>query len=178
MRQLRFVLVATINSRILALMYRWRQPMQSKFRLFGSVAVLAFLIGCAVPGPAPSQPAPLVGAWLVTSARASGVGKNMLTFSSDGTFFRSGDTHPTLSGGHGAWKQLNAQEFEATYIAFRFDEARKWVGSTKTMLRIKLGSSPDEFTGTAKAVNRDLDDKPIGGGESKLEGRRIVVDSQ
>ena len=101
----------------------------------------------------------------------------MLTFSSDGTFFRSGDTHPLLSGGHGAWKQLGPGEFEATYVAFRFDENRKWVGSTKTSLRLKLGESGDGFTGTAKSVNRDLDDKPLGGGDSRLEGRRIVVES-
>jgi hypothetical protein len=119
----------------------------------------------------------LVGAWLVTSARDSGVGRNMLTFSSDGTFFRSGDTHPTVSGGHGAWKQLSSQEFEATYIAFRFDDSRKWVGSTKTMLRITLGTSPNQFTGTAKASVRDLDDKQLSVGESKLDGRRIQVDS-
>ena len=137
----------------------------------------ALLVGCAGSGrPVPSQANALVGAWLVTSARSTGVGKNMLTFSSDGTFFRSGDTHPTLSGGHGAWKQVSPQEFEATYIAFRFDDNRKWVGSTKTMLRIKLGASPNEFTGTAKAAVRDLEDKELGVGESKLEGRRILAE--
>jgi hypothetical protein len=138
---------------------------------------LAMLAGCASQSPVAPQATPLVGAWLVTSVRGSGVGKNMLTFSSNGTFFRSGDTHPSLSGGHGAWKQLGPAEFDATYIAFRFDESRKWIGSTKTTLRIKLGDSPNEFTGTARAVNRDLDDKPLGGGESRLEGRRIVVES-
>lgn len=44
----------------------------------------------------------LIGAWIVTASRPAGVGKNLLTFSSDGTFFRSGDTHPLLSGGHGS----------------------------------------------------------------------------
>jgi len=146
-------------------------------RLFVSAVAAALLVGCASPGPVPDRANALVGAWLVTSARANGVGMNMLTFSSDGTFFRSGDTHPTLSGGHGAWKQVSPQEFEATYIAFRFDDNRKWVGSTKTMLRITLGASPNEFTGTAKASVRDLEDKQLGIGESKLVGRRIQVDS-
>jgi len=48
----------------------------------------------------------LIGAWIVTASRPAGVGKNLLTFSSDGTFFRSGDTHPVLSGAHGAWKRV------------------------------------------------------------------------
>jgi len=64
----------------------------------------------------------LVGAWIVTASRPRGIGKNMLTFSSDGTFFRSGDTHPVVSGAHGAWKRVNDNEYHATYIAFRFDQ--------------------------------------------------------
>jgi hypothetical protein len=151
--------------------------MHRHFTMALPVATLLLFAGCTTLPPTPIPSSPIVGAWLVTSARERGVGKNLLTFSSDGTFFRSGDTHPTLSGGHGAWKQLGPGEFEATYIAFRFDENRKWVGSTKTTLRIKLGESPNHFTGSARAVNRDLDDKPLGGGQSKLGGSRIVVDS-
>ena len=56
--------------------------------------------------PAFTSKPTLVGAWEVTASRARGVGKNLLTFSSDGTFFRSGDTHPVLSGAHGAWKVI------------------------------------------------------------------------
>lgn len=152
--------------------------MQTRSSVLALIVAVALVAGCAVPGQVVSSTSPLIGAWLVTSERGRGVGKNMLTFSSDRTFFRSGDTHPTLSGGHGAWKQLSPQEFEATYIAFRFDDDRKWVGSTKTTLRIKLGESPDEFIGTAKSLTRDLEDKTLRSGESKLQGKRIQVDSQ
>jgi hypothetical protein len=152
--------------------------MQTRSLALAAVLAVALLAGCAVPGQVASPPSPLIGAWLVTSERGRGVGKNLLTFSSDGTFFRSGDTHPILSGGHGAWKQLTPYEFEATYIAFRFDENRNWVGSTKTTLRVKLGDSPNEFIGAAKSVTRDLDDKALRVGESKLVGRRIQVESQ
>ena len=152
--------------------------MQSRPPLLVATFALALSAGCASPSLTGAQSSPLVGAWLVTSARSGGVGKNMLTFSSDGTFFRSGDTHPNLSGGHGAWKQVGAGEFDATYVAFRFGENREWIGSTKTTLRITLGDSPNEFKGTARAVTRDLDDKPLRVGGSKLEGSRIVVDSQ
>jgi hypothetical protein len=151
---------------------------QTRSPILAVVLAASLVAGCAVHGGVVSPTSPLIGAWLVTSERGRGVGKNLLTFSSDRTFFRSGDTHPTLSGGHGAWKQLAPQEFEATYIAFRFDEDRKWVGSTKTTLRIKLGESADEFTGTAKSLTRDLDDKTLRSGESNLHGRRISVDPQ
>jgi hypothetical protein len=98
----------------------------------------------------------LVGAWIVTASRPGGVGKNMLTFSSDGTFFRSGDTHPVLSGAHGAWRRVGDKEFDATYIAFRFDQSGKWIGSTKTRIHIVAGPGDNDFTGVAKVSTRDL----------------------
>src|SRR2546427_13221789 len=108
--------------------------------------------GCASPGSTVTRQDAaleasrgLVGAWIVTASRPAGVGKNLLTFSSDGTFFRSGDTHPVLSGAHGAWKRVGDREFDATYIAFRFDENRKWIGSTKKRIHIIPGPGDNEF---------------------------------
>jgi len=108
----------------------------------------------------------LVGAWIVTASRPGGVGKNLLTFSSDGTFFRSGDTHPVLSGAHGTWKRVGDKEFHATYIAFRFDQSGKWIGSTKTRIHIIAGPGD----------NRDLQDNEVGTSETRLQGNRIQVE--
>lgn len=118
----------------------------------------------------------LVGAWIVTASRPGGVGKNLLTFSSDGTFFRSGDTHPVLSGAHGAWKRVGDNEFDATYIAFRFDQSGKWIGSNKTRIHIVPGPGDNEFKGVAKVSTRDLQDKEVGASEVRLEGKRIQVE--
>jgi hypothetical protein len=118
----------------------------------------------------------LIGAWIVTASRPAGVGKNLLTFSSDGTFFRSGDTHPVLSGAHGSWKRIGDMEFDATYIAFRFDQTGKWIGSTKTRIHIIPGPGGNEFTGVAKVSTLDLQDKEIGTSEVRLEGKRIQVE--
>jgi hypothetical protein len=131
--------------------------------------------GCASLGPIRESNEGLVGAWIVTASRPAGVGKNLLTFSSDGTFFRSGDTHPVLSGGHGAWKPAG-KEFDATYIAFRFDRSGKWIGSTKTRIHIVPGPGADEFTGVAKVSTRDLQDNETGISETRLEGKRIQVE--
>ena len=104
-----------------------------KFRsVLLSLLTPVLVAGCASPGSTGETSRGLVGAWIVTASRPAGVGKNLLTFSSDGTFFRSGDTHPVLSGAHGAWKRVGDREFDATYIAFRFDQNGKWIGSTKT----------------------------------------------
>lgn len=99
----------------------------------------------------------------------------LLTFTSDGTFFRSGDTHPTLSVAHGVWVPVGEREFDATYIALRFDENRAHIGSQNTRIRITLGSDPDEFTGLAKVSTLGLDGSVQATSETQLRGKRITV---
>jgi hypothetical protein len=142
-----------------------------------------FVAGCASSGSTVSRQDAaaeasrgLVGAWIVTAHRARGVGKNLLTFSSDGTFFRSGDTHPVYSGGHGAWKRVGEREFEASYIAFTFDQSGKWKGSNLVRIRIVQGPGEDEFTATTKSTRRDLQDNELGTGQGRLSGKRIQVE--
>ena len=144
--------------------------------VLSGLLIAVVVAGIVSPGLTAETSRGLVGAWIVTASRPAGVGKNLLTFSSDGTFFRSGDTHPVLSGGHGAWKRVGDKEFDATYIAFRFDQDRKWIGSAKTRIHIISGPGDDEFTGVAKVSTRDLQDKEIGTSEVRLEGKRIQVE--
>lgn len=147
--------------------------------LMSTLGALVVVAGCAAvtrEQAAVEANRGLVGAWIVTASRPAGVGQNLLTFSSDGTFFRSGDTHPVLSGAHGAWKRVGDKEFDATYIAFRFDQSGKWIGSNKTRIHIIAGPGDNEFTGVAKVSTRDLQDKEVGTSESRLEGKRIQVE--
>lgn len=118
----------------------------------------------------------LVGAWLVSASRPGGEGVVLLTFTSDGTFFRSGDTHPVLSVGHGVWKRISDRELDATYIALRFDENRKLVGSQKTRIRITHGPGENEFTGLAKVSSLDLKGNEERASETRLKGKRIEVE--
>lgn len=117
----------------------------------------------------------LVGAWEVTATRAGGVGKNLLTFSSDGTFFRSGDTHPVVSGAHGAWKLVGPNKYEASYVSFTFDKSGKWNGVNRNNLQLTLNPNGNEFTGTVKSNNRDLQENVLSTGTSPLSGKRIQV---
>jgi hypothetical protein len=127
------------------------------------------------PDPVRASSQTLVGAWEVTASRARGVGKNLLTFSSDGTFFRSGDTHPVLSGAHGAWKLVGPNLYHASYVSFSFDSSGKWTGVNRNNLEISVGPDGNEFKGTVKASIRDLQDNEIRTGTSPLSGRRIQV---
>jgi hypothetical protein len=125
--------------------------------------------------PAAASVPTLVGAWEVTASRAKGVGKNLLTFSSDGTFFRSGDAHPVVSGGHGAWKLTGPNQFNASYVSFTFDPSGKWVGVNRNNLQLTLAADGLAFQGTVKSSNRDLEDKVVSTTTSPLAGKRIQV---
>jgi hypothetical protein len=148
----------------------------SKLRSMLILLVGAVIAGCTSAGQTRGADGSLVGAWIVTVSRPGGVGKNMLTFSSDGTFFRSGDTHPVLSGAHGTWKQVADREFDATYIAFRFDQAGKWIGSQVVRAHFILSPDGNQFTGRAKVSTRDLDDKEVATSEVTPVARRIQVE--
>ncbi len=143
-----------------------------------SLLTAVVVAGCVSAGSTAGGEASrgLAGAWLVSASRPGGVGKNLLTFSSDGTFFRSGDTHPVLSGAHGAWKRVGDREFDATYIAFRFDQNGKWIGSNKTRIHIIQGPGDNEFTGVAKVSVLDLKGNEERTSETRLEGKRIQVE--
>jgi len=154
------------------------------FRAFAIIASAILLSSCASLEANTSASSPnrvgtssptLVGAWEVTANRARGVGKNLLTFSSDGTFFRSGDTHPVVSGGHGAWKLVGPNQYNASYVSFSFDQSGKWTGINRNNLQLSLGPDGNEFTGTVKSSNRDLQDNVISTGTSPLAGKRIQV---
>jgi hypothetical protein len=152
------------------------KSMSKRASVLFTLVITALLAGCVSPGQPSETGGSLVGAWIVTVSRPGGVGKNMLTFSSDGTFFRSGDTHPVLSGAHGAWKRVGDREFDATYVAFRFDQGGKWIGSQVVRAHFILSSDGTEFTGKAKVSTRDLQDNEIGTSEVTPVARRIQVE--
>ncbi len=132
-----------------------------------------------LPGPPRNQPG-LVGAWIVTVSRPSGVGKNLLTFSSDGTFFRSGDTHPVLVA------RMVPGSGSATGSLMppisRFDSIRTESGSEAPRLGyiLSLGLETTNL-GVAKVSSRDLQDNEIGTSEvvrGKTYPVRAVLTSQ
>jgi hypothetical protein len=143
------------------------------------IPIAALLASCASlsPHPVDTSSPTLVGAWEVTVSRSRGVGKNLLTFSSDGTFFRSGDTHPVVSGGHGAWKLVGPNLYQASYVSFSFDSSGKWSAINRNNLQISLGPDGNEFKGTVKSSSRDLQDNETSTGTSPLAGKRIQVQS-
>ncbi len=65
--------------------------------------------------------------------------------------------------------------YNASYVAFTFDASGKWVGVNRNNLELKLGPDGNEFAGTVKSSNRDLQDNVLSTGSSPLAGKRIQV---
>jgi hypothetical protein len=118
----------------------------------------------------------LVRAWRIAALRIRGAGVNLLTFTSDGTFLRSGDTHPVLSVGHGVWAPVGDGDCDANYIAWRFDESGAHIGSQQTRIRITVGPDADQFTARTKTSTVALDGTVLDTREGQLQGQRIKVE--
>lgn len=120
----------------------------------------------------------LVGPWTVTSMNPSGrQTKILLTFTADGSVFRTSDTHPVQGVGHGSWALINDREFDAMYVAMRFDEARQLVGTQKTRIRIMSEPGSDEFTGMTKVSMLDVDGNEQSAVQTMLVGSRLKLEA-
>ena len=153
---------------------------RSRFGLLAAGVAAVLLPGRQAVGAqeiSPSAGPGMVGAWLVAVSRPTGHGAVLLTFTSDGTFLRSADTHPVQSVGHGVWHPVGERDVDATYIALRFDEARAHIGSQRTRLRLTLGPDPDQFTGLGKVSTLAVDGSVQGMSQTRLQGQRIGVDA-
>ena len=152
----------------------------SRRKLLGVMAAggaAALLSGRDEAQAGPDGRSGLVGAWRVAVSRPTGEGVVLLTFTSDGTFFRSGDTHPVLSVAHGAWVQMSDRTYDGSYVALRFNENRAHIGSQNTRIRILVGDDPDQFTAVAKVQTVALDGTIEATSESQLRGSRMKVES-
>ena len=141
-------------------------------RMLAAITSLVFLFGCAATGDRAASGTGLVGAWEVTTTRSTGPGKALATFSSDGTFFRSGDTHTTFSGAHGTWKAVGPNLYQGTYVGLLFDQSGKFVGYARNNFQISL-SGDNELKGDVRVSTRDLQDKETAKASVPFTGTRI-----
>jgi len=145
-------------------------------RILAAITSVVFLYGCAATGDhMAASGTGLVGAWEVSTARSTGVGRALATFSSDGTFFRSGDTHTTFSGAHGAWKAAGPNVYQGSYVGLLFDQSGKLVGSARNNFQISLSGDGNEFKGDVRVSTRDLQDRETAKASVPIVGKRIQV---
>jgi hypothetical protein len=119
----------------------------------------------------------LVGTWEVSFTRPPARGYALVTFTSDGTSVRTTDRAPGMSPSHGAWKQINEQEFQAVWRAFKFDASGAHIGNQSAVFRVTMNADGNSFTGAGKGVTHTLEGKLIESetAEGPFEGTRVVV---
>jgi hypothetical protein len=144
-------------------------------RILAAITSVVFLYGCAATGDRMAASGTgLVGAWEISTARAAGVGKSLVTISSDGTLFRSGDTHTTFSGAHGAWKAVGPNLYQGSYVGLLFDQGGKFVGYARNNFQVSL-IGDNELKGDVRVSTRDLQDRETAKSSVAISGRRIQV---
>jgi hypothetical protein len=119
----------------------------------------------------------LVGTWVVTSTRGAAVPNGILVIIlPDGSFLRTGNSHPTESPGMGVWRQVSDGVYETTYLALAFDNAGTVIGHRKSWQRITLDPSGDSFTGETRGATLDLNGAETARTEGMIRGSRMVVE--
>lgn len=101
------------------------------------------------PGRVAAQTSPsIVGAWMSNVVRPDGtVATGLLTFTSDGSVIRTGDTHPTTSPAMGAWSQQeNSCMF--SYVGFVFDKNGNYIGRQQTRAQATLSADGNSYDAT------------------------------
>jgi len=83
--------------------------------------------------------------------------------------------YPVLSGAHGAWKLVGPNQYHASCVALSFDQRGKWTGINWNNLQLSFAPDGNEFTGTVRSSNRDLQEVEVSAGTASLAGKRIQV---
>lgn len=136
-----------------------------KLMLFS--AILAGMLAIQTPAGAPATPASndkksMAGNWLVNVDLVNpppGVSPHFLalqTYLEDGTLLEESNTNRIRSLAHGEWEKVGRREFRRSWIIFRFDAARNYIGTNKQTSTVVLSEDGDEFVTTQ--LNIELHD--------------------
>ena len=103
----------------------------------------------------------LTGNWMVTVTRVNpppGLAPtflSLMTFFADGNLIEESNTTGIRSTAHGSWERIGHQQFTRSFILFRFDATRNYLGTRVVTATITL--SEDGSTFQADAVLQDFD---------------------
>jgi hypothetical protein len=99
----------------------------------------------------------LTGNWMVTVTRlnpAPGQAPTVLslaTYFEDGNFLQEGNDPGIRSTGRGKWERTGHQQFTQSFINFRFDAARTYLGTRIVTSTITLSDDGSQYQGDAVA---------------------------
>ena len=115
------------------------------------------------------------GTWVVTLTGSPT--RILQTFHADGTMVVV-TSNFLQSVAVGEWVRTGDRQFDVTYIRHRWDTGGNLLGSLKTRTRLTLNETLDEWSGSVKADNFDLDGNFVSslGGVGTLQAKRIGIE--
>ena len=133
-------------------------------KLLLAVAVLISLVSIPLLTQAndSNEKRTLTGSWLVTSTRIDPLPGQALTFLGLATFFEDGNyleennEAALRSTGRGRWERIGRQQFVNSFIFFRFDAARNYLGTVRPTTTITLSEDGSEYQGDTVARIYDV----------------------
>jgi hypothetical protein len=133
--------------------YARRVALSAPGKLLLAVAVLISLVSIPLLTRAQesNEKRTLTGNWLVTATRLTPLPGQAPTFLGLNTYFEDGNllvennTGNINSTARGNWQRIGYQQFTQSFIFFRFDAARNYLGTGRVRSTITLSEDGSEF---------------------------------
>lgn len=144
--------------------YAQRVALSAPGKLLLAAAVMVSLVSIPLLTQAndSNEKRTLTGNWLVTSTRIDplpGQAPTFLglaTFFEDGNYLEENNEAALRSTGRGNWQRLGHQQFMNSFIFFRFDAARNYLGTVRPTTTITLSEDGSEYQGDTVARIYDV----------------------
>jgi len=121
----------------------------------------------------------LTGNWMVTVTRINpppGLAPtflSLMTYFNDGNFLEESNTTSIRSTHRGNWERIEHQEFSRSSIAFRFDAARNYLGTSRLTATVTLSDDGSEFQANAVIQSFDTAGNLLSTAQSTEVGQRF-----
>jgi hypothetical protein len=133
--------------------YAKRVALSAPGKLVLAVAVLIGLVSIPLltRADAPNEEKTLTGNWLLTTTRLDPLPGQSLTFLSLYTYFEDGNllyeanNVDIVGTGRGHWERTGHLQFVNSFIFFRFDAARNYLGTIRPTSTITLSQDGSEY---------------------------------
>jgi hypothetical protein len=121
----------------------------------------------------------LTGNWVVTVTRVNpppGLPPTFLslqTYFADGSFLEESNTTLIRSLAHGDWEKTGQRQFTRSFLFFRFDASRNFIGTQTSTATITLSEDGQVFEGVGVIQIFDVDGNLIATGQGTEVGNRL-----
>jgi hypothetical protein len=121
----------------------------------------------------------LTGNWLVTGTRLPPLpGQaptflSLMTYFEDGNFLEENNDTAIRSTGRGNWERTGHQQFTRSFVFFRFDAARNYLGTAQPTTTITLSEDGSELQGDTVVQIYDASGKLLRTGRLSEVGHRL-----